>query len=62
MRRYVFNVVIEEGNDEFWESLAGSGCEVITDLVKDAIDDVFDGNAHTELMHFTQTKEFQNRL
>jgi len=26
MKRYIFEVVMEEANDEWWEELVGSGC------------------------------------
>lgn len=62
MRRYVLNVVIEEGQDEFWESLKGSGCDEITRTVTDSIEEVFEHNCHVELMAFKETKEFQNQI
>lgn len=40
MKKYVFEVIVEEGNDEFWENLektGSTGCEdIFTELV-DAI-------------------------
>lgn len=39
MKIYTIQVVIEEGNDEFWESLEGkTGCDEVVELVKDALD------------------------
>jgi len=37
MKRYVIQVVIEEGCDEFWEDLArrnASGCEQVVDCIR----------------------------
>lgn len=39
MKRYVLEVVIEEGNDEFWESIEHqTGCDVVLEWVKDVLD------------------------
>lgn len=39
MKTYTLQVIIEEGNDEFWESLtAVSGCDEVTEAVIDALD------------------------
>lgn len=43
MKRYVLEVVINEGNDEYWESLdkeGKSGCDDIVELVKSSLDPV----------------------
>lgn len=40
MKRYTIEVVIDEGNDEFWESITGSGCDEITSAVKDCLDSI----------------------
>ncbi len=35
MKTYSFELIIREGNDEFWESLEGkSGCDEISDLLR----------------------------
>lgn len=40
MRRYTLEVTITEGNDEFWESLAGiSGCDTVVDEIKSCLAD-----------------------
>lgn len=36
MKTYKFEVIIEEGNDEFWESIQGkTGCDEMLEVVKD---------------------------
>jgi hypothetical protein len=37
MKRYTFEVVITEGNDEFWEGLEGSGCDVVKETLVDIL-------------------------
>lgn len=40
MKKYTFKVVVDEGNDEYWEKLLDekvSGCDEITAYVTDAI-------------------------
>lgn len=38
MRHYTFQLVVHEGNDEFWESLKGTGCDDVFQYVKDLIE------------------------
>jgi hypothetical protein len=38
MRRYVFEVEISEGNDEFWESICGDGVEDVEELLKTSLE------------------------
>ena len=38
MRKYTFEIVVEEGNDEFWESLKGSGCDEVQAVVAEALE------------------------
>jgi hypothetical protein len=41
MKTYTIEITIEEGSDEFWESLNGkSGCDEVVDIVRDALADV----------------------
>jgi hypothetical protein len=36
-KRYVFELIIEEGNDEFWESIKDTGVTEVTNCIKDAL-------------------------
>ena len=38
MRKYTFEIVITEGNDEFWEGLKGTGCDAIMTSLKATLD------------------------
>ena len=58
MKKFIFEVIIDEGNDEFWEELENtnkSGCDEITEVVKNS-------QENSGLMH-TRVKliEFSNR-
>lgn len=47
MKRYTFELVIEEGSDEFWEEIGKrTGCDEVTKLVKDLIES--DGGFHCD--------------
>ncbi len=36
MKRYKFEIIIEEGNDEFWDEIIDkTGCDEVTEVVKD---------------------------
>lgn len=40
MKKYVFEIVITEGSDEFWEELQAegkSGCDELTEMLKESI-------------------------
>ena len=40
LKTYTISVTIQEGSDEFWDSLAGkSGCDEVVELVKDVFGD-----------------------
>ena len=54
MKRYEFKVVIEEGNDEYWESLEDkTGCDEITEIVLEAIQDSFGGGGEVTLVQYS---------
>lgn len=39
MKKYVFELTVHEGNDEFWESIKDkSGCDEVRDEVKQLIE------------------------
>lgn len=38
MKRYTLEVVIEEGYDEFWESLKGTGCDEVLVFITSVLD------------------------
>ena len=40
MKRYKFELIVEEGLDEFWESLEGkTGCDEVRDWIKVLLED-----------------------
>ena len=39
MRKYTFEIVMEEGNDEFWEGLEGTGCDEIQETLQTLLED-----------------------
>lgn len=54
MKRYTIQITIEEGNDEFWESLAGkTGCDDITEVVKECLATTGFDDASIKLIKFT---------
>ncbi len=39
MKTYTFELIIREGNDEFWEGIEGAGCDEVTDNIKACLDE-----------------------
>ncbi len=57
-RRYEITVIIEEGSDEFWEQLEGTGCDEVTQLVTDAVTAEFHQDVvEVVLENYWHTKE-----
>lgn len=55
MKTFTFTVVIEEGNDEFWESLANEkdmGITTVTEVLKEAIEGSLAFDPEITLTHF----------
>lgn len=41
MKRFTFELVVHEGNDEFWEALENkAGCDEVSELILSALGDV----------------------
>lgn len=38
MKRYVFELEIEEGSDEFWEGIKGAGCDEVAEAIRACLD------------------------
>jgi hypothetical protein len=56
MKRYVFQIIIEEGNDEFWESLVEenrTGCEDVQDLILESFAGCGLADAEVTLVEYT---------
>lgn len=54
MKKYTFQVVIEEGSDEFWEEIYNkgiTGCDQVKELVEDFLDHLFTGD-NVKLIEF----------
>lgn len=53
MKTYKFEVTIDEGYDEFWESLENkTGVEEITEWLEEALEEYFHGLASAQLIEF----------
>lgn len=56
MKTYKFEVIITEGYDEWWEALSNkSGCDEITQILKDELFDSFP-DAKIRLLEYTDDK------
>lgn len=53
MKKYTFEVEIEEANDEFWEDLKGTGCDLLRDSLDDCISNEFGYSYKVKLVRFT---------
>lgn len=56
LKTYTITVTIQEGNDEFWESIAlKSGCDEVVEAIKDCLNDHgFGAEAHVRLERFEE--------
>ncbi len=53
MRKYEFRVVVTENiEDEFWESIEGTGCDLVIKLLIEATNDAFGCNSEVELIKY----------
>lgn len=58
MRTYKFEVTIEEGNDEYWESLPDTGIESVKRDLTDILEDTFGiGHCDVKLIEFHMTRD-----
>lgn len=62
MKKYTFELVIDEGNDHFWDSLKESnstGCDDVTAMVSELLEDggpyVLGENCHLKLVKYEDT-------
>jgi hypothetical protein len=56
MRRYVFQIIIEEGNDEFWEGVeqdAGQGVLDLHTMIKECLGGTGLEDAEIRLVEYT---------
>jgi hypothetical protein len=56
MKRYVFQIIVEEGNDEFWEDLETrgiTGCEDLRDMILDSLGGTGLCEAEVKLVEYT---------
>ena len=58
MKQYTLTVTITEGSDEFWEEISNerkSGCDEVTEAVRDALSAAGWSDADVELSAFTDS-------
>lgn len=56
MKRYKFEIIIEEGNDEFWESVEGNPGKGIEDLhimIRECLETTGLGDSEVRLVEYT---------
>lgn len=56
MKKYTFEIIIKEGNDEFWEEMKGTGCDEVQKIVKECLDANCSGLVNVEI----QLKKFED--
>jgi hypothetical protein len=55
MKTFKIEVIINEGSDEYWEELrkdGKTGCDEVTQVVKEAVTDVFPVDAEVRLIDY----------
>lgn len=57
LKQYTLTVFIEEGCDEFWESIKDTGCDEVVALVEDALVDYGFNDAKVKLIKFALRRE-----
>jgi|PlaIllAssembly_1097288.scaffolds.fasta_scaffold252609_1 hypothetical protein len=56
MRKYEYQLIIEESVDEFFENLAGTGCEELTEFLEGLLDENFNmDKVVLRLVHYTNS-------
>jgi len=56
MKRYVFQIIIEEGNDEFWEGVEqdpGNGINDLHTMITESLEGTGLGDAEVRLIEYT---------
>jgi hypothetical protein len=56
MKKYIFQIIVEEGNDEFWESLdadGGAGCEDLREMIIESLSGTGLVEAEVKLVEYT---------
>ena len=53
MKRYKFEITVEEGYDEFWELMKGTGCDEILKLLTEALEEAGFGDAEIKLAEYS---------
>jgi len=56
MKRYKFEIIIDEGNDEFWEEVEqnpGKGIEDLLVMIRDCLEGTGLGDSEVRLVEYT---------